>query len=145
MKYKAVIEIPKGSDRRIHLRTNGSGFEDFGPIKEKIPINEGVMPVAYGYIENVINKTEGDNVDAIIFSNQEYKTGDEIDVEAIGLLRREDEDHKIIAVDDSVSYKSFSEVPLQERTLILDYFSYTHKITVEDAAKARDYLDECVV
>ena len=55
---KAIIEIPKGSDRRIHMRNDGSGFEDFGPIKEKIPINDGIMPVAYGYIENAINKKE---------------------------------------------------------------------------------------
>ncbi len=145
MKYKAIIEIPKGSDRRIHMRDDGSGFEDFGPIKEKIPVNDGVMPVAYGYIENAINKKEKDNVDAIVFSNQQYKTGDEIEVEIIGLLNREDGDHKIIAIDDSVSYKNFDEMPEQERNLVLDYFSYTHRIKVEDEDKALEYLAENMV
>lgn len=123
---------------------DGGGFEDFGPIKEKIPINDGVMPVTYGYIENAINKLEKDNVDVIIFSKQQYESRDEVDVEVIGLLNREDGDHKIIAIDDSVSYKNFSEVPLEERNLILDYFSYTHKITVEDNVKALEYLAECM-
>ncbi|MHB0978002.1 MAG: inorganic diphosphatase [Minisyncoccota bacterium] len=144
MKYTAIIEIPKGSDRRIHMRYDGSDFEDFGPIKEKIPINEGVMPVAYGYIEGATNKLEKDNVDVVVFSSKEYKTGDKIEVEIIGLFSREDEDHKIIAIDDSVSYKNFYEVPEQERNLVLAYFSYTHQIKVEDADKALKYLTECL-
>ncbi len=145
MKYKAVIEIPKGCDRRIHFKYDGSGFEDFGPIKEKIPVNDGIIPIAYGYIENAINKKEKDNVDVIIFSNKQFKTGDETDVEVIGLLEREDEDHKIIAVDDSVSYKRFSEVLVDERKLIIDYFGYHHKITVQNIEEALEYLAECTV
>ncbi|MDP1759934.1 MAG: inorganic diphosphatase [Candidatus Woesebacteria bacterium] len=144
MNFKAIIEIPKGSDRRIHMRSDGSGFEDFGPIKEKISINDGVMPVAYGFIEEVINPIEKDNVDVIVFSNKKYETGDRVKVGVIGLLNREDVDHKVIATDDSVAYKSFSEVPLQDRNLILDYFSHTHQITIEDATKALEYLDECM-
>lgn len=122
-----------------------SGFKDFGPIKDKIPVNDGVMPVAYGYIENAINKIEKDNVDAIILSNKEYSTGDEIEVEVIGLLNREDDDHKIVAVDDSVVYKSFSEIPAQERELILDYFGYGHQIVIKDKAEALEYLASCTV
>ena len=120
MQIKVIIEIPKGSDRRIHMSYDGSGFKDYGPIKEKIPVNEGVMPVCYGYIENAINKTEKDNVDAIIFSNKQYHTGDKIEVEVIGMLNREDGDHKIIAIDNSAPYANFSDVPTQERKLILD-------------------------
>lgn len=145
MKYKAVVEIPKGSDRRIHMKHDGSGFEDFGPIKERIPVNDGVMPVTYGYIENAVNKTELDNVDVIIFSNKHHKTGDEIDVEIIGLFNREDGDHKVIAIDESVSYKEFLEVPAVERNLILNYFGYKHGIMVEDKIKATKYLEECTV
>ncbi len=142
MKYRAIIEIPKGSDRRIHMKYDGSGFEDFGPIKEKIPVNDGVMPIAYGYIENTINKTEKDNVDIIVFSDREYKTGEKVEVEIIGLLNREDGDHKIIATDDSVFYTDFYEVPQQERDLILEYFSYNHKIKIDDKNKALEYLAE---
>jgi inorganic pyrophosphatase len=145
MKYEAIIEIPKGSDRRIHMKYDRSGFDDFGPIKEKIPISDGVMPVFYGYIENAVNKIEKDNVDVIIFSNKSYETGDKVEVEIIGLLNREDGDHKIIAIDDSVSYKDFSEIPLNERKLILDYFGYKHAIIVKDMNEAFEYLTECMV
>lgn len=126
------------------MRYDGSGFEDFGPIKEKIPINDGVMPVAYGYIEGATNKLEKDNVDVIVFSNKEFKTGDEVKVEIIGLLSREDEDHKIVAIDDSVSYKDFYEVPEQERNLVLAYFGYNHQIRVDNIEDAIKYLTECL-
>ncbi len=122
-----------------------SGFKDYGPIIDRIPVNNGVMPVSYGYIENAINKTEKDNVDVIILSNREYKTGDEVEAEIIGILNREDNDHKVIAIDDSVTYKSFSEVPAQERNLILDYFGYGHKITTKDKAEALEYLADCSI
>jgi inorganic pyrophosphatase len=144
MRYKAVIEIPKGSNRRIHMRYDGNGFEDFGPIKDKIPVNDGVMPVAYGYILNVVNKNEKDNVDAIIFSNKSYRTGDEIEAEIIGMLKRDDNDHKIVMVDDTMPYKDFMEVSENERRLILKYFAYNHKsITLESRDVALQYLVDC--
>ncbi|MBX4189466.1 inorganic diphosphatase [Candidatus Parcubacteria bacterium] len=145
MKYKAIIEIPKGSDRRIHMKYDRSGFEDFGPIQERIPVNKGIMPVAYGYIENTINKTEKDNVDVIVFSEKQLHTGDEIDISIIGLLNRKDGDHKVIGADDSMQYQNFLEVPESERSLILDYFSYTHQITIEDQVKALEYLAQTLI
>ena len=83
MKYKAVIEIPKGCDRRIHLSYDGTNFIDLGLIKEKIPINNGVMPIHYGYIENTVNEIEKDNVDVIIFSNKSYNSKDKTDIENV--------------------------------------------------------------
>jgi inorganic pyrophosphatase len=82
----------------------------------------------------------------MIFSSKEYKTGDEVHVEIIGLLKREDEDHKIMAVDDSVTIKSFSEVPIKERGLILEFFGYASKIlSVEERDKAVEYLKSTLV
>lgn len=144
MKYKAIIEIPKGSDRRIHMQSDGSGFKDFGPIKERIPVNDGIMPVAYGYIENAINKTEWDNVDVIVFSNNHFDTGDSVVVEVIGLLRREDGDHKVVATDESVSYANIADILEEDMDLILRYFGHTHRIKVEGNIRAVEYLDECL-
>jgi inorganic pyrophosphatase len=141
MKYKAIIEIPKGCNRRIHMKYDGSGFEDFGPIKEKIPVNEGIMPIDYGFIKDSVNKDESDNVDVIILSNNKYETGDEVGVNTLGILKRDDNDHKIIAIDDTMPYKDFREVPEDERRLILDYFAFRHKeITVGDKQEAEAYL-----
>ena len=53
---KVIIEIPKGDDRRRHLKWDKSGFVDLGPIIEKIPVNGGIMPVDYGYIPGTENR-----------------------------------------------------------------------------------------
>lgn len=144
MKYFAVVEIPKGSDRIIHLSHDGGGFVDLGLIKEEIPVNNGVMPVCYGYIENTINEEEGDNVDLIIFSNKSYKSEDRTEIEIIGMLNRKDGDHKVIAVDDSVSIKDFNDVNKEEQKLILDYFGYKSEIiSIDDKEKTLEYVGRC--
>ncbi|MDD2766351.1 MAG: inorganic diphosphatase [Candidatus Moranbacteria bacterium] len=142
MNYSAIIEIPKGSDRRIHMSYDMSGFVDLGAIKEQIPVNNGIMPVAYGYLPSFINKAEGDPVDILVFSCEEYVTGDTTNVEILGMFTREDGDHKILAKDSSINYESFMDVPGLERKLLLEYFGYKSEITaVDDANKAKDYLN----
>lgn len=143
MKYTAIIEIPKGSDRRIHMSYDNTGFIDLGPIKEQISINNGIMPVHYGYIENTINKIEKDNIDVIIFSTSSYKTGDKAEIEIIGMLNREDDDHKVIAADDTVLINSFEEILLEEKELILKYFGYKSKIiSIDNKEAALKYIEE---
>jgi inorganic pyrophosphatase len=146
MKYTAVIEIPKGCDRRIHLSDDGINFIDLGLIKKEIPINEGVMPVCYGYIENTINEIEKDNIDVIIFSNKSYNSEDKIKIEIIGMLNREDGDHKIIAVDDSISVKDFDDIDKEEKDLILKYFGYKSKIvSIDNKNKTLEYIQSCLI
>ena len=141
MEYLAVIEIPKGSDRRIHMSYDRSGFIDLGPITDQIPINDGFMPAAYGYLPLFINKKEKDEVDVIIFSKNKYKTGDKIGIKIFGMFTREDGDHKILARDNSVVFENFIELPSEERQLLLDYFGYKSKITaVDDKETALKYL-----
>ena len=146
MKYFAVVEIPKGSDRRIHLSHDGGGFIDLGLIKEEIPVNDGVMPVCYGYIENTINEEEKDNVDVIIFSNKSYKSEERIEIEIIGMLNRKDGDHKVIAVDDSINIKNFDGIEAVERKLILDYFGYKSEIvSIDNKEKTLEYIKRCTM
>ena len=57
----------------------------------------------------LFNKSDSDNVDAIVLSKNIYKTGDEIEVEVIGMISREDGDHKVIVIDDSVEYQKFRQ------------------------------------
>lgn len=144
MTYRAVIDMAKGETKRIHLAFDGSGFVDLGPIKAEIPINDGVMPVHYGYLDGVINKADSDHVDVLIFSNKTYQTGDEVDVEIIGLLTRADGDHKVLAIDGSRPLTSFTELPAAEQDLVLKYFGYKAKIvSVDDKAVALQYLQMC--
>ena len=142
MTYTAVIEIPRGDDRRRHLSFAKDGFVDLGPIKDVIPVNDGVMPVHYGYIEKTKNVTEGDEVDSLILSDKEFRVGDKVGVFPVALLRRDDGDDKIIAVDDEHSpLKAWEDVPEKDRTVILEFFGYNHKIIgVEGSDAAYAYL-----
>lgn len=140
--FDAIIEIPKGSDRRIHFSTEENDFVDFGSIKERIPINEGKMPINYGFLEGIINEKEGDEVDVLVFSKKELKTGDKIEVEPIALILRDDEDDKIVAVDGTIkNIEGWLDVSEDERRLILDYFGFRHRIIlVEESEKAIEYI-----
>src|SRR5690349_7141229 len=109
MAYTAIIEIPKGIDRKIHMKHDKSGFFDFGAIKDQIPVNNGVMPVHYGYLEGIMNEADHDEVDVMVFSKKDYKTGDKMEVEVVGVLTREDGDNKIIAFDNSWEDFSFDK------------------------------------
>jgi len=145
MQYIVTIEIPKGTDRRIHMSYDKSGFIDLGPIKDHIPVNDGTMPVHYGYINDTVNKEEGDEVDAIIFSKNSYVTGDKFEVKIIGMLTREDGDHKVIVCDDSENDFVFEELVESEQKLILDYIGYKSPIvSVDTKEKALKYLRNSV-
>jgi len=142
--FIATIEIPKGCDRRIHFSQEKNDFVDFGSIKEKIPINGGEMPVAYGFLDGIMNEKEGDEVDVLIFSKKDLKTGDKIEIIPIALILREDRDDKIVAVDETINnIKEWNDAPEDERKLILDYFGFRHKIiSVEDSKSAVEYVNK---
>jgi len=143
--YTAIIEIPKDSDRRIHLSFDKSSFVDLGPIKEHVPVNNGIMPVHYGFIDDTINKKEGDEVDVIVFSNKSYKTGDKVEIEILGILKRQDGDDKIIARDDTVSNDVFETLPKNEHELIVNFLGYKSSI-IEIGLKdhALEYLKNSI-
>lgn len=146
MKFTAIVEIPRGSDRRIHMAYDNSGFIDLGPISEHISINKGVMPVCYGYIDSYINKSEGDNVDCIIFSKNDDKTGDAVEVEVIGIMMREDTDHKVICIDNTSIIENFEALEESESALIVQYFGFKSKIvSVGSREKAVEYLNSCIL
>lgn len=105
-----------------------SGFVDFGPIKECIPVNGGVMPVHYGYIEGTVNKEDGDEVDVLVFSKNLYNIGDRVEIEIIGSFVRKDGDNKIIAHDVSESDSVFEGLSKIDQKLIMDYVGYKSPI-----------------
>ncbi len=140
-----IIEMPKGDTRRRHLKYDKSGIIDLGLIRDSIPVNDGVMPVAYGYIPDTVDVGEGDDVDVLVFSGRAFAVGEAVDVRVIGLLRRADGDHKVVAVErTSSAVSAYEDVSAAERTLIEEFFGYHHKIVaVEDADDARQFVDAC--
>lgn len=139
---KAIIEIPRGDDRRRHMKYDKSGFIDLGPTKDVIPINDGVMPVNYGYISDTLNVGEGDEIDVLIFSKQILSVGQEIDILPFALIRRADGDDKVVATDNTLDIKSWEDIEKGERELIEKFFSYHHKfIAVENKEEAEKYIE----
>ncbi len=140
---KAIIEIPKGDDRRRHIKPDKSGLIDLGPIKDVIPVNSGIMPVHYGYIPETLNDKEGDEIDVLVLSSDKLKVGQEITVEPIALIRREDEDDKVVAVDSSMKIlQKWDDLSESEKKLIGDFFGYHYKFrSIEDSESAKRYVN----
>ena len=140
---KAVIEIPKGDDRRRHIKYDKSGFIDLGPIKNVIPVNNGIMPVHYGYLPETINEKERDEIDVIVFSKNAAGIGQEINIRPIALLQREDGDDKVVAVDATIpGAKEWEDVPERERKLVKEFFGYKSKLTgVDGKEEAEKYIE----
>jgi len=144
---KAIIEIPKGDDRRRHIKPDKSGFIDLGPTKEVIPVNNGIMPINYGYIPDTLNEKEGDEIDVLVLSDKLFEVGQEIEIEPIALIKRSDGDDKIVAVDETRnSIEKWENIPEAERNLIEKFFSYHYKLlSIEDAEIAKKYIKKSMI
>jgi inorganic pyrophosphatase len=113
---KAIIEIPKGSNRRIHIKNDKAGFVDLGLIKDKITANNGIMPVNYGFIPETFNEFDGDELDVCVLSNKILETGTEAKIRPIALVIRADNDHKVIATDNSIeTLHEWADIPDNEK------------------------------
>lgn len=144
MNYTAIIEIPKNGDRRIHFAYNRKDFIDLGKLGDVIPVNDGLMPLHYGFITTAFNNDEGDEIDVLIFSKNEYKTEDKVAIRPIGMMIRADGDHKVIATDDTVDYQSFTDAPADEQKKVLDFNGFKHPITsMINAEETVKFLESC--
>ncbi|MEM3715104.1 MAG: inorganic diphosphatase, partial [Nitrososphaeria archaeon] len=95
---EVLIEMPKGESRRIHLAYSRAFYIDLGPIKNIIPVNEGKMPIAYGFVVGTLirDEEEESELDAIVYSKKDYKIGDRIRAYPIAALHIKNGDHKIV-------------------------------------------------
>ncbi len=143
MIFEAIIEIPRGDDRRRHFNCEKNMFVDLDPIKERIPVNEGVMPIHYGFIPNTHNPADKDDVDLLLYSEREFKVGEKVKVRLIGLLDRADGDSKVIAIEENnQEIKKCEDIPKEEMDLIIRYFGVHHKIKmIDDEKMAEEYVE----
>jgi inorganic pyrophosphatase len=141
-----MIEIPKGDGRRIHLDYSRTYFIDLGPIKKAIPINDGIMPIAYGFVIGTKGKEAGENdeLDALLYSKKSFNVGDRTRASPIAVLNLENNDHKVVFADDS-AIKNWRDLPQNDRNLLLKYFGYKSPINrIEDKMEALRLIQECV-
>lgn len=100
----AVIEIPKGSNKKYELDKRTGKFR----IDRILP--KGLtFPVAYGFIPQTLDD-DGDPLDIMVLTKRKLKQGHKINVRPIGLLQ---------AVDNKKSDDKILAVPLSE-TKIMD-------------------------
>ena len=139
MNYIATIEIPQNSDRRIHKDYHEWKFIDFGLISEKITANGGRMPLAYGFINNTASDTpEQDEVDVMVFSENQFKTGDSVQIVPFAMMVRQDGDHKVLARDSTVQITSWQEVPADMQKILMDFNGF--KLPIVDVKNAQETI-----
>src|SRR3990167_8107299 len=128
-KYIAIIESPEGDDRRQHFDKKINKVVDLEPLKNAIPLNNGIAPVNYGFIVGTYNNVDEEKIDTLVISKDKLKIGQQIEINPIALMPRKDGDDKILAGDSTVveKYKEWNDVPQKQRDLIKNFFSYHYK------------------
>jgi len=141
--YKAIIEIPKGNNRRRHWNKERKEFVDLGPLKDVIPVNNGIAPVNYGFIIDTFNEADGDEIDVLVLSNSVVSVGQELEIRPIAVIKRADGDHKVVAVDSTIqNIQEWQDIVESERSIIEDFVSHHFAIEkIEDAKSTERYID----
>lgn len=74
-------------------------------------------PFPYGWIKGFGTPPE-DHLDVIIVTENDYQLGQEVKVKIIGIFRRNDGDHKLLAVPESSTYNDINDLkPYEIQTL----------------------------
>jgi inorganic pyrophosphatase len=149
---EVFIEMPKGETRRLHLGYDKKGFVDLGQIKNVIPVNDGIMPIAYGFIMGTLQTEESeknpneipDEIDILVYSKKSFKVGEITRAVPISMLVIENGDHKVVAVDETTSStKKWEDIPADERDLLIRYFGYKSPIVkINGAKEAYAYIEK---
>jgi len=116
---EVVIENPLGSTVRTLLRP-GTGWVEAGPAWTP-------FPAEYGFLPGTLNPADGEPVDVLVIGAGPTFPGSRYRVRPIGLLLRQDGDHKVLAVPHTSEYVSplqdVAEVDPEVRQRIEAYFS----------------------
>lgn len=142
---KAIIEIARGSDRRVHWNKERKEFVDLGPIKKVIPVNNGIMPADYGFLVGTLCEGDNDEIDVLIISDGKFKTGSEAEVEPVGILFRADKDDKIVAVDETTKgrIKEWESLDKNLKDALLASFGYHSAIErIGNKDEAEGYINK---
>ena len=121
-----VVEIPIGSPNKIEWHREKTAFQldRVEPLKFSEPSN-------YGFIPHTLNE-DGNELDALIVSDESIPTGTVCKAKIIGVMKFEDEgdiDDKIIVVpvDDQNNgnvMNTLSDIPKQKIDQITYYFAH---------------------
>ncbi|WP_051914240.1 inorganic diphosphatase [Thermorudis peleae] len=132
----AMIEDPAGSTVRHVLDP------EHGWITYQHPYARRPWPANYGFLPGTYNPADDDPLDVIVLAASSLPTGTTTRVRPIGLFRRPDGDHKVLAVvcDDPVygHARQLADLPPHVMTAIEEWFAdWTVVLGWEDASATR--------
>jgi inorganic pyrophosphatase len=148
-----VVEIPKGSSNKVEFKTELNAF-----VVDRVLFSPLYYPTEYGFVAGTLSD-DGDPLDILVFTTQPTFTGCVLVARPLGVLHmidEEGEDTKILAVharDPRYSgVLNLMEVG-EHRMKEIEHFFRVYKdleskpVEVtgwnDDAAKARDLIQEC--
>jgi inorganic pyrophosphatase len=114
--------------------------------------DERVPPEHYGCVPGALNPADGELLDVLLLRDIERRPGERVDVRLIGMLRRADGDHKLLAVDRRYhQLTDVSEVDPTRLQAIWGWFRRQHVLlgwegpaeAYATLANARHYWMEC--
>lgn len=122
MQVSVIIEDPIDSTVRHYWNADSGTW-----IEKPHPYSTRPWPTNYGYILNTRNPADGDELDILVLSTDPLQTGQQVEVQAVGVLLRPDGDDKVLGVllDDPLlgQLSRFQEVPAERVQAIDDWFS----------------------
>jgi len=121
-----VIEIPIGSNNKIEWNRQKACFQ-----LDRVEPMIFAKPINYGFIPQTIDE-DGDELDALVLTDNPLPTGIFLEAKIIGVLKFEDDgeiDDKVIVVpsDDrntGDAIKSFSDIPKQKLDQLVHHFTH---------------------
>jgi inorganic pyrophosphatase len=138
----AIIEIPKGDSIRRYYNKSENKFVEIGQIKDVIPVNDGIMPVNYGFTPEAHNPNDNNALDVLVISNNTLTVGQELEVSPIAILKRKDGDDKIVAVENNLQIQSWENLEEDLKNLLLSFFGYKSGITeIGSKEEAQKYIE----
>ncbi len=116
-----VIEIPLGSTEKIEWN-RGNGQMEVNRVEPSIfpePVNYGFVPQTTG--------GDGDNLDAIVISNNPIPTSSVLETKIIGIMKFIDEgevDDKIVVTLPDSTINEIADLPKETIEIIVQYFNH---------------------
>ncbi len=130
-----VIEIPTGSNNKIEWNRQKACFQ-----LDRVEPMIFAKPVNYGFIPQTIDE-DGDELDALILTDEPLPTGIFLEAKIIGVLKFEDDgeiDDKVIAVpvddrNNGDSINSLNDIPKQKLDQIVHHFTHYKDLKKPDS------------
>ncbi len=121
-----VIEIPVGSSHKIEWNRNLAAFQ-----LDRVEPAIFAKPTNYGFIPQTLDE-DGDELDALVITDEPLSTGIFLEAKVIGVLKFEDDgeiDDKIVVVpaDDRSNgdaINSLEDLPKQKLDQIVHHFTH---------------------